>query len=114
MNRAVAARLENSDLTLLEALRAGGFEWCSDVDSDSSRDKIIDFDGVSLSQRKNQLNRRLRQHKKKIALGTCKKNRAQLSKLKRQNKKEIQHKNPNVDTFPFSSVDNSVDDGHAQ
>lgn len=50
MHRAVAARLENPKLTLTEALKIGGF--------DVSRNE--DAHGVTVSQRKNQLSRRLR------------------------------------------------------
>jgi hypothetical protein len=50
MHRAVAARLENPKLTLTEALQAGGFDVLSNEDEH----------GVTVSQRKNQLSRRLR------------------------------------------------------
>jgi hypothetical protein len=59
MHKAVRARLENPELSLLEALRFGGFVFpvdCSKADDAS----ITDLDGVTLGQRKNQLSRRCR------------------------------------------------------
>lgn len=58
MNRAVAAKLRDPKLTLMEALKLGGFEY--------SEDSAYDEDGVSLSQRKNQLSRRVRLKKKQM------------------------------------------------
>ena len=57
MHRAVAERLNNPELTLLEALRLGGFDFPSDGGHDAT---LEDADGVTLGQRKNQLSRRLR------------------------------------------------------
>lgn len=54
MHKAVAARIANPSLSPYEALRAGGFEYHGD---DSSS---LDFENIMLSQRKNQLSRRLR------------------------------------------------------
>jgi hypothetical protein len=59
MNRAVAARLTNPKLSLLDALIAGGFSFPSDTSNVLDSD-LLDNDGVSLAQRKNQLSRRLR------------------------------------------------------
>ena len=59
MHKAVKARLENPELSLLDALRIGGFEFpvdCSKIDDAS----IHDSEGVTLGQRKNQLSRRCR------------------------------------------------------
>eukprot|EP00565_Helicotheca_tamesis_P003261 CAMPEP_0185727918 /NCGR_PEP_ID=MMETSP1171-20130828/3453_1 /TAXON_ID=374046 /ORGANISM="Helicotheca tamensis, Strain CCMP826" /LENGTH=285 /DNA_ID=CAMNT_0028396563 /DNA_START=174 /DNA_END=1028 /DNA_ORIENTATION=+ len=54
-------------MSLFCALQAGGFDWSIDDENTHgfNRKPIFDSDGVSLSQRKNQLNRRLRQLKKK-------------------------------------------------
>lgn len=58
MHRAVAARLASPDLPLLDALRQGGFEFPpASGEQDST---LVDSDGVTLGQRKNQLSRRLR------------------------------------------------------
>ena len=55
MHRAVAARMENPELSLFEALRIGGFDYAADEDA-----SIMDAEKVTLGQRKNQLSRRLR------------------------------------------------------
>jgi hypothetical protein len=55
MHRAVSARLEDPNLTLYEALKAGGFDYPTNDDS-----SLIDSEKVTLGQRKNQLSRRLR------------------------------------------------------
>ena len=69
MHRAVNARLANPSISLLEALIIGGFEFPNGTDarngtgSDAhgkSTRNIYDSDNVLLSQRKNQLSRRLR------------------------------------------------------
>ena len=66
MHRAVAARLANPDLTLFQALIEGGFKFPSlKMDATTNNKKtfnnsIYDSDNVLLSQRKNQLSRRLR------------------------------------------------------
>uniref|UniRef100_A0A7S2H9X2 Uncharacterized protein n=1 Tax=Helicotheca tamesis TaxID=374047 RepID=A0A7S2H9X2_9STRA len=46
-------------MTLLDALRAGGFEF-PDLENGGGDDKVLDADSVQLCQRKNQLSRRLR------------------------------------------------------
>lgn len=61
MHRAVAARLASPDMTLLQALRAGGFEFPDCDEKGGNLDgTICDADKVQLCQRKNQLSRRLR------------------------------------------------------
>ncbi len=66
MNRAVKARLENPNLSLLEALILGGFQFPDGTDADGKSDRnICDADNVLLCQRKNQLSRRLRLAKKR-------------------------------------------------
>ena len=61
MHKAVAARLANPNLSLLEALIIGGFEFPKGTDGDGMSDRTIyDADNVLLCQRKNQLSRRLR------------------------------------------------------
>jgi hypothetical protein len=57
MHKAVAARLANSTLSLVEALRIGGFDYPAVVHDDHY---ILENDTVSLGQRKNQLSRRCR------------------------------------------------------
>jgi hypothetical protein len=54
MNMAVAARIRNPDLSLYECLTFGGFVYSGDNGA------CVDNQNVTLSQRKNQLNRRLR------------------------------------------------------
>jgi hypothetical protein len=58
MHRSVAARLENPDMALLDALRQGGFLF--PVDACGHDSTLVDADNVTLGQRKNQLSRRLR------------------------------------------------------
>ena len=76
MHKAVAARLENPTITLMEALVSGGFRFpTTDCDEDKKvassllgsidRKVLLDEDGVQLCQRKNQLSRRLRIIRKK-------------------------------------------------
>jgi hypothetical protein len=55
MNGAVTAKLEDPSLSLYDALQIGGFNYPRNVDA-----ATIDNDRVTLGQRKNQLNRRLR------------------------------------------------------
>lgn len=55
MHRAVAARMQNPELSLFEALKMGGFDYPADEDA-----SIMDTEKVTLGQRKNQLSRRLR------------------------------------------------------
>jgi hypothetical protein len=57
MHRAVAARLADPDMSLLDALIKGGFDFPAEGGQDST---LVDADGVTLGQRKNQLSRRLR------------------------------------------------------
>ena len=59
MHKAVAIRLAQPQLSLFAALREGGFDYT--VDQSDAKDS----DGVCLSQRKNQLSRRLRLSGKK-------------------------------------------------
>ncbi len=72
MYRALAARLAKPQLSLYQALVAGGFKFpCSVVCDGSGRPKtgqghIRDSDGILLTQRNQQLRRRLRLHKKKV------------------------------------------------
>lgn len=66
MHRAVAARLLNPELSLLEALLDGGFIFPEGTEGTGKSDRsIFDSDGVLLCQRKNQLSRRLRLAKKR-------------------------------------------------
>lgn len=54
-NRAVSARLHDPNLTLFEALKAGGFDY-----PDDNNPNHVDGENITLAQRKNQLSRRLR------------------------------------------------------
>jgi len=61
MHKAVAARVANPAMSLLEALAEGGFEFPDNIEGSGRSDRdIYDADGVQLCQRKNQLSRRLR------------------------------------------------------
>ena len=61
MNRALEARLQNPSLSLYACLRMGGFEFPRDEANS------VDSDNVTLAQRKNQLNRRLRSYRKRLS-----------------------------------------------
>ena len=61
MNRAVAARLANPNMSLLEALKVGGFDFPDLEPNRAGNPSTKDADNVQLAQRKNQLSRRLRQ-----------------------------------------------------
>eukprot|EP00797_Seminavis_robusta_P004413 Sro128_g061070.1 n/a (307) ;mRNA; f:20963-21964 len=63
MNLAVAARMNNPDLSLFECLTVGGFIYHSDNGA------LMDCESVTLTQRKNQLNRRIRRAKKNQTAG---------------------------------------------
>ena len=75
MHKSVAARLVNADMPLLRALLTGGFVFPT-LDSEGvpldphltriDDDKVLDADGVTLAQRKNQLSRRIRIAREKI------------------------------------------------
>jgi len=67
MHKAVEARIEQPHLSLLQALKLGGFNFPDNVKErmPSKDGPIHDDDGVLLSQRKNQLSRRLRIHTRK-------------------------------------------------
>lgn len=63
MNKAVAAKLENPQISLLDALLVGGFEFPELYKPGITVAAVIDAENVSLGQRKNQLLRRLRKEK---------------------------------------------------
>jgi hypothetical protein len=61
MHRAVAVRLADPNVSLLDALIEGGFKFPPNMFETGNSDRdIFDSDGVQLCQRKNQLSRRLR------------------------------------------------------
>ncbi len=63
MHRAVAARLARPELSLFQALVIGGFKFPNHINEVSvkySNEPVYDSDSILLSQRKNQLSRRLR------------------------------------------------------
>ncbi|KAL3784797.1 hypothetical protein HJC23_013837 [Cyclotella cryptica] len=64
MDRAVEAKLADPSMSLLDALRAGGFEIPSSSSSSAPQYVVVDGDNVKITQRKNQLLRRLRTVKK--------------------------------------------------
>jgi hypothetical protein len=64
MDRAVEAKLADPSMSLLDALRAGGFEIPSSGSSSTPQYVVVDGDNVKITQRKNQLLRRLRTAKK--------------------------------------------------
>lgn len=75
MHKAVAARLVNVDMPLIKALLVGGFTFPLLDDEGNPKDpneakiddaKVMDAEGVSLAQRKNQLSRRIRIAREKI------------------------------------------------
>mmetsp|Transcript_34364 Transcript_34364/g.58306 ORF Transcript_34364/g.58306 Transcript_34364/m.58306 type:complete len:483 (+) Transcript_34364:94-1542(+) len=65
MDRAVQAKLDDPTLPLLDALRQGGFVFPSLDDSRTPQYTVVDSDNVKITQRKNQLLRRIRTAKKK-------------------------------------------------
>ncbi len=67
MDRAVQAKLNDPNLSLIDALRKGGFVFPAVSDSGKPQYAIVDADNVKITQRKNQLLRRLRTTKKKNA-----------------------------------------------
>ena len=64
MDRAVEAKLADPSLPLLDALREGGFVFPSLDDSATPQYTVVDSDNVKITQRKNQLLRRVRTAKK--------------------------------------------------
>ena len=65
MNTAVTLKMDNNDVSLVEALQDGGFNFEGLNEKDRPHHEVFDQDGVSLAQRKNQLMRRVRLGKKK-------------------------------------------------
>lgn len=69
MDQAVQAKLDDPSLTLLDALRRGGFIFPNFDDNSTPQYTVVDSDNVKITQRKNQLLRRIRSAKKKAGLG---------------------------------------------
>ncbi|KAL7529173.1 hypothetical protein ACHAXR_002835 [Thalassiosira sp. AJA248-18] len=65
MDHAVQAKLDDPSLSLLDALRAGGFIFPAMDDTGTPQYTVVDSDNVKITQRKNQLLRRIRTAKKK-------------------------------------------------
>jgi len=63
MQKAVEAKMDDPKLSLYDALVAGGFVFRDDP---SVKDGMIDMDGTTLAQRKNNLCRRIRLEKEKL------------------------------------------------
>lgn len=61
MARAVAAKLKDQKMSNLEALQKGGFIFAGGSGTKAVEAYMVDPDGVTLAQRKNQLCRRIRQ-----------------------------------------------------
>ena len=68
MHKAVDARRQNPEMSLLDALLAGGFVFPDVYATGIKQSEAKDIDGVSVAQRKNQLMRRLRLDKKQKPL----------------------------------------------
>ena len=69
MSRAIVTKLNNPDMSLLEALMIGGFVFSNiDVNYTSWRHFVRDEDGVLLGQRKNQLCRGLKDAREQIKI----------------------------------------------
>ena len=64
MQRAVEAKMDDPKLPLYDALVIGGFVF---KDDPSVKDGMVDLDGTTLAQRKNNLCRRIRLEKEKLA-----------------------------------------------
>lgn len=65
MDAAVEAKINDPDLSLVDALRQGGFVFPNIDDTNAPQYTVVDSDNVKITQRKNQLLRRLRSMKKK-------------------------------------------------
>jgi len=63
MNKAVKARQQDPELPLLAALLQGGFIFPQEPKRGVKDTEVVDTDGVTAKQRKNQLNRRLREER---------------------------------------------------
>ncbi|KAL7445093.1 hypothetical protein ACHAXM_011821 [Skeletonema potamos] len=66
MDAAVEAKINDPDLSLVDALRQGGFVFPNIDDTNAPQYTVVDSDNVKITQRKNQLLRRLRSVKKKF------------------------------------------------
>jgi len=66
MIAAIEAKSRDNSLSLREALEIGGFQF-PETQGRCAAATVLDSDGVSLAQRKNQLSRRLRQIKSEEA-----------------------------------------------
>jgi len=64
MNKAVLARKHDPNISLMQALLLGGFVFPEMYTPGVKMAQVKDTDGVTIAQRKNQLNRRLRLDKK--------------------------------------------------
>ncbi|KAL7450329.1 hypothetical protein ACHAWC_002272 [Mediolabrus comicus] len=65
MDAAVEAKINNPDLSLVDALKQGGFVFPNVEGASTPQYSVVDSDNVKITQRKNQLLRRLRSVKKK-------------------------------------------------
>lgn len=65
MHRAVTLKIEQPEMSLVEALQEGGFNFDGLNEKGRPHHEVFDQDSVSLMQRKNQLLRRIRVEKKK-------------------------------------------------
>lgn len=69
MDGAVQAKLNDPSISLLDALKIGGFQFPGLGDSSTPLYTVVDADNVKITQRKNQLLRRIRMAKKKELSG---------------------------------------------
>jgi len=65
MDRAMQAKLDDPSMSLLNALKCGGFVFPALDESCTPQHAVVDADNVKITQRKNQLLRRIRMVKKK-------------------------------------------------
>ena len=75
MIAAIEAKTRDGNISLREALEIGGFQF-PPSEGRCAAATVLDLDGVSLAQRKNQLSRRLRQLKEQAEKGSADENNA--------------------------------------
>lgn len=60
MKQAIQAKMDDPDLSLVDALKAGGYVFPKLDEPDAKIASVEDTDGITVYQRRNQLLRRLR------------------------------------------------------
>jgi len=109
MNKAVARRLDNPGLSLIDALLIGGFSFPDGVNKPDR--SVYDSDGVRLGQRKNQLIRRLRLLRKGKVKSFNLTKMANSKKANRETSKSY-HRFPTHDTSEMVTKTNTLSRGH--